>query len=76
MDPNNRPPLPSNNPSQTTLNDPFSDRQHLTFQEPSPSAFASTTSLTDDFGGQRQSQYDDEEIEKMPLTSGGMYPPG
>ncbi len=74
MDPN-RPPLPSNNPSQATLNDPFGDRQHLTFQEPTPSAYASSVSLTDDFGGARQ-EYDDDEIEKVPLTSSGMYPPG
>ncbi|KAI0089171.1 glycosyltransferase family 2 protein [Irpex rosettiformis] len=74
MDPN-RPPLPSNNPSQATLTDPFSDRQHLTFQEPPRSAYASSVSLTDDFSAQRP-EYEDDEIEKMPLTSGGMYPPG
>ena len=75
-----RPPLPSFN-SQASMgdseHDPFTDRpHHLQFQEPAPSAYASTTSLTlaGDFG--RSGEYDDEEVEKMPLTSGGLYPPG
>ena len=71
-----RPQLPSFN-SQTGSDhgDPFADRpHHLAFQEPPPSAYASTTSLTGEFG--RAGEYDDEEVEKVPLTSGGLYPPG
>ncbi|GJE84976.1 glycosyltransferase family 2 protein [Phanerochaete sordida] len=72
-----RPQLPSFN-SQASLgpeaeHDPFADRPHIAFQE-APSAYASTTSLTGDFG--QQGQYDDDEVEKVPLTSGGLYPPG
>lgn len=77
-----RPPLPSM-ASQSSLaeseHNPFSDRSaHLTFQEPPPSAYASTTTLNQEFGG-RNAEYidDDDEIEKVPLTSaGGLYPPG
>ena len=70
-----RPPLPSLN-SQSTVGDerdPFADRPHIAFQEAPPSAYASTTSLTGEFG--TQGQYDDDEVEKVPLTSGGLYPP-
>ncbi|KAI0700792.1 glycosyltransferase family 2 protein [Cytidiella melzeri] len=73
---NRRPPLPSNNPSQSTLTDPYNDRPHLAFQEPPPSAYSSNMSLPDEFGGQSGDYDDDDEIEKVPLTSGGMYPPG
>ncbi|THG98213.1 hypothetical protein EW026_g3937 [Hermanssonia centrifuga] len=75
-----RPPLPSFN-SQSSVGDPFSDRpQHLHFQEPAPSAYSSTVSLPQEFGG-RPGYDDDDEIEKVPLTSGqgmsgGLYPPG
>lgn len=66
----------SSNPSQSTVvGDPFSDRQHLTFQERPPSAYASTISLPDEYeqGGH---YHEDDEVEKVPLTSGGgMYPP-
>lgn len=71
-----RPPLPSFN-SQSSLgeteHDPFADRPHIAFQEAPPSAYASTTSLTGEFGA--PAQYDDDEVEKVPLTSGGLYPP-
>ena len=72
-----RPQLPSFN-SQSSLgpegeHDPFADRPHIAFQEAPPSAYASTTSLTGEFGA--QGQYDDDEVEKVPLTSGGLYPP-
>lgn len=74
-----RPPLPSFN-SQTSIadseHDPFSDHQHqLAFREPSPTAYASTVTLPQEFGG--RVEYDDDEVEKVPLTSaGGLYPPG
>jgi chitin synthase len=60
--------------------DPFSDRTRvLQFQEPQPRPFDSTTSLPQDFGD-RNRPYDDEELEKQPLTggnfAGGFYPPG
>jgi chitin synthase len=60
--------------------DPFADRPRaLHFQEPQPRPFDSTVSLTQEFGGQGN-PYEDEEIEKQPLTGGnvpgGFYPPG
>ena len=74
-----RPPLPSFN-SQTSLpdseHDPFADRNHLAFREPTPSAYASTVSLPQEFGGHAPEYVDDDETEKVPLTSGGLYPPG
>ena len=73
-----RPTLPSFNSHADSEGDPFADRPqpHLAFQEPTvPSAYASTTSLNGEFGG-RPGDYDDEEVEKVPLTSGGLYPPG
>lgn len=76
-----RPPLPSFN-SQSSLgeeHDPFADRPQLAFHEPPPSAYASTASLPHEFGGVGHGgQYDDDETEKVPLTSGagGLYPPG
>lgn len=74
-----RPPLPSFN-SQTSIHDsehdPFADRNHLAFREPTPSAYASTVSLPQEFGGHNQEYIDDDETEKVPLTSGGLYPPG
>jgi chitin synthase len=73
-----RPQLPSFNSHTSGEQDPFADRpHHLAFQEPPPSAYASTTSLTlnGEFGG-RVGDYDDDEVEKVPLTSGGLYPPG
>ena len=62
-----RPPLPSFN-SQTSIadseHDPFADRPHqLAFQEPPPSAYASTVTLPQEFGG-RGGEYDDDEVEK------------
>lgn len=71
-----RPQLPSFN-SQSSMSeaehDPFADHPRIAFQEPPPSAYASTTSLTGEFG--MQGQYDEDEVEKVPLTSGGLYPP-
>lgn len=69
-----RPPLSSTNSQASLGGDPFSDRPGLQFQEPPRSAYASTISLPQEFG-----EYDEgDEIEKMPLTSGGggLYPPG
>ncbi|EJF62799.1 glycosyltransferase family 2 protein [Dichomitus squalens LYAD-421 SS1] len=72
-----RPPLPSLS-SQTSfaesLNDPFSDRQRaINFAEPQlPNP--SLTSLPNEFG--KLGEYDEEESEKLPLTSGDTgYPP-
>ncbi|KAH8106018.1 glycosyltransferase family 2 protein [Cristinia sonorae] len=82
-----RPTLPSfnSNASQVSLtddtHDPFRDRPHgLTFQEPSPRPFDSTVSLPHEFGGIPSNYEEDDEQEKVPLTSqgytGGLYPPG
>ncbi|KAJ3559212.1 hypothetical protein NM688_g478 [Phlebia brevispora] len=80
-----RPPLPSfasQSSLSDTLNDPFSDRpQHVNFQEGIPSAYNSTVSLTDNFSGRNSGYEDDDEVEKVPLTSsqgmsGSLYPPG
>ena len=73
-----RPPLRSVSPHDSS--DPFADRPRaLQFQEPHPPPFDSTISLPQDFGGQGR-PYDEEEIEKQPLTGGnipgGFYPPG
>ncbi|THH31301.1 hypothetical protein EUX98_g2888 [Antrodiella citrinella] len=88
MEEDKRPPLPSfhSNTSQSTIHtDPFADTgrtRALNFQEPSPSAYASTVSLPQEFGGLGGDSYeDDDEQEKIPLTStsslgGGLYPPG
>ncbi|KAI0796852.1 chitin synthase [Abortiporus biennis] len=85
MSEDKRPPLPSLNSqsSVTSLNDsyndPFADRpRQLQFQDPRRSAYESTVSLPQEFGG--QPSYEDEEIEKVPLTSqqgmsGSLYPP-
>ena len=84
-----RPPLPSlnSNPSLASFNDdihpgdPFADRPRvLNFQEPQPRPYESTASLPQEFGG-LGSGYDEDEQEKVPLTSatgfsGGLYPPG
>lgn len=78
-----RPPLPSQasqaslSEASTYVHNPFTDRQRLQFQEPSPRPYESTVSLgASEFGG-RTSVYDDDESEKVPLTSnaGGLYPP-
>ena len=65
----NQPPLQSGNSSYGAGN-PFTDRPHVGFQEPSP--HASTTSLSHDYA---QHEDDIEEVEK-PLSqfSGGFYP--
>jgi chitin synthase len=60
--------------------DPFADRPRaLHFQEPQVAPFDSTVSLPHDFGAQNR-PYEDEEVEKQPLTGGnvpgGFYPPG
>jgi hypothetical protein len=60
--------------------DPFLDRPRvLQFQDPQPRPFESTTSLPQEFGIHNR-PYDDDEIEKLPLTGGnvpgGFYPPG
>ncbi|KAI0254717.1 chitin synthase [Lactifluus subvellereus] len=70
-----RPPLGS----LPSHGDPFADRPRaLQFQE-QPRPFDSTVSLPQEFGVQNP-PYDDEEIEKQPLTGGnvpgGFYPPG
>ncbi|OSX60115.1 glycosyltransferase family 2 protein [Postia placenta MAD-698-R-SB12] len=78
-----RPPLPSYaSQSSVTLSDhsdPFADRppRQVAFQEPNMAAYESTASLPHEFGGMG-SNYDDEEVEKLPLTAaqGGLYPPG
>ncbi|KZT13058.1 glycosyltransferase family 2 protein [Laetiporus sulphureus 93-53] len=76
-----RPPLPSF-ASQSSVSDngsdPFADRpRQVAFQEPPLSAYESTISLPQEFGGMG-GNYDDEEVEKLPLTAaqGGLYPPG
>jgi len=71
-----RPPLGS---LPSNISDPFADRPRaLQFEEPPPRAFDSTVSLPQDFGGQGR-PYDEEELEKQPLTGGGnvsgFYPP-
>ena len=66
-------------PQEDYSPNPFADGHHLRFQEPQPRPFESTTTLPQDFGGQG-GQYDDDELEKQPLTggnvAGGFYPPG
>ncbi|KAI9452078.1 chitin synthase [Russula earlei] len=75
-----RPPLGSLSPHDSDQNsNPFADRPRLLqFEEPTPRAFDSTVSLPQDFGGQGR-PYDEEEVEKQPLTGGnvpgGFYPP-
>ncbi|KAI0082452.1 glycosyltransferase family 2 protein [Panus rudis PR-1116 ss-1] len=76
-----RPPLPSqastSSLGESYIQDPFADRpRHLNFQEPVPQPFDSTVSLPQEFGG-IGGNYEDDEIEKIPLTSqaGGLYPP-
>ncbi|EED81458.1 predicted protein [Postia placenta Mad-698-R] len=51
--------------------------RQVAFQEPNMAAYESTASLPHEFGGMG-SNYDDEEVEKLPLTAaqGGLYPPG
>ncbi|GBE80048.1 Chitin synthase 1 [Sparassis crispa] len=72
----NRPPLPSFS-SQTSLSDqadPFADH-HVNFLEP-PRPYESTVSLPQEFGGMGGSNYDEDDIEKLPLTANqGFYPP-
>ncbi len=80
-----RPTLPSF-ASQTSLNDslsdPFGDHpQRVSFPESTASGYNSTVSLPHEFGGQGAGYDDDDEIEKVPLTSsqgmsGSLYPPG
>lgn len=79
-----RPPLPSYaSQSSVTLSDngnPFADHpaRQVAFQEPRMSAYESTASLPQEFGGMG-SNYDEDEVEKLPLTAaqgGGLYPPG
>ena len=74
-----RPPLGSLPSDSDHNSDPFADRPRaLQFQE-QPRPFDSTVSLPQEFGIQGR-QYDDEEVEKQPLTGGnvpgGFYPPG
>jgi chitin synthase len=73
-----RPPLSSHDPD--IHSDPFADRPRaLQFEEPQIRPFDSTVSLHQDFSAQGH-QYEDEEVEKQPLTGGnvptGFYPPG
>ena len=72
-----RPPYPPNQSesSLTAVGNPYGDRQHLTFQERPGSAYASTVSLPEEFDHNGDYQ-DEDETEKVPLTSGGLYPPG
>lgn len=75
-----RPPASVSSHESEYSADPFADRPRaLQFQEPPPRPFDSTVSLPQDFGGQSR-PYEDEEIEKQPLTGGnvpgGFYPPG
>ena len=73
-----RPPLPSLSSQtsfseSTALNDPFAERQRaINFAEPQfPNE--SMTTLPNEFG--TLGEYDEEESEKLPLTSGGTgYP--
>jgi len=74
------PPTSLSSHDEDHLSDPFADRPRaLQFQEPQPRPFDSTASLPQEFGAQGH-PYEDEEIEKQPLTggnvAGGFYPPG
>ena len=58
---------------------PYADRPRaLQFQEPQVGPFNSALSLPQDFGS-RNPPYEDDEVEKQPLTGGnvpaGYYPP-
>ena len=73
------PPVSQPSPDSVYSSEPFADRPRaLQFQEPQVRPFDSTVSLSQEFGG--QGAYEDEEVEKQPLTSGnvpgGFYPPG
>lgn len=77
-----RPPLPSFSSASTYSeagDDPFNPQPpHIRFQEAEPSPYHSTASLPQEFGGIGDN-YDEDELEKLPLTSnqpGGLYPPG
>lgn len=76
-----RPPLRSVSPHDSDhSSDPFADRPRaIQFQEPQPNPFDSTLSLPQEYGNQGR-PYDEEEVEKQPLTggnvAGGFYPPG
>ncbi|KAI0729316.1 glycosyltransferase family 2 protein [Fomitopsis betulina] len=75
-----RPPLPSYSSlgSSSDHGDPFADRpRQVNFTEPSMSAYESSVSLPNEFGGMGGG-YEDEEVEKLPLTAaaGALYPPG
>ncbi|KAH0587521.1 Chitin synthase, class 1 [Termitomyces sp. 'cryptogamus'] len=79
-----QPPLPSYHSSTSDYDDPFADRsRQIQFQESqvpyrqaSPYSLAATSTTNLDA---QESTYDDEEVEKQPLTSGhsftGFYPP-
>lgn len=71
------PPTVSSN--EDLQSDPFAERPRvLQFQEPQLRPYDSNVSLSQEFGAQGR-QYEDEEIEKQPLTGGnvpaGFYPP-
>ena len=75
-----RPPLTSLSSHDSDHSDPFADRPRgIQFQDPPLRPFDSTVSLSQEFGAQGQ-PYEDEEVEKQPLTGGnvpaGFYPPG
>ncbi|KZT72530.1 glycosyltransferase family 2 protein [Daedalea quercina L-15889] len=75
-----RPSLPSYNSlsSVSDHGDPFADRpRRVNFEEPAMSAYESSVSLPQEFGGM-SGGYEDDEVEKLPLTagSGSLYPPG
>ena len=80
-----RPPLPSfasqTSVSDTLHSDPFGDRPHgYSLTDPAPSAYSSTVSLPQEFGTGQGNYEDDDEVEKVPLTSsqgmsGSLYPP-
>ncbi|KAG5343093.1 hypothetical protein C0989_000083 [Termitomyces sp. Mn162] len=79
-----QPPLPSYHSSTSEYDDPFADRsRQIQFQESqvpyrqaSPYSLAATSTTNLDA---QESTYDDDEVEKQPLTSGhsftGFYPP-
>lgn len=74
------PPTSLSSHDSDPLSDPFAERPRgIQFQEPQLRPFDSTVSLSQEFAAQGH-PYEDEEVEKQPLTGGnvpaGFYPPG
>ncbi|KAG6821246.1 Chitin synthase, class 1 [Arthromyces matolae] len=78
-----RPPLPSTSSYASEYGDPFADRTHhthfqepeLPFREPSPYTHSLAASSVTNLEAE-EPHYDDDEIEKQPLTQGqNFYPP-